>query len=326
MAQDFVERGFPVSKVLTNCKISPSQFYYQPKNTTRSGRKYSESTFCVDGYYVSNLIVIHHIEELLKKEFVDYGYIKVTHWLRTRKRYLINPKKVYRLMKEKGLLLPKRFAIRNRKQWVNELVPQTVIPFERLEFDIKYVYVHGERKNAMMLTVIDVLTRYAMACCIQYSIKGEDVASLFEYISEHYQLPKTVCVRSDNGSQFTSRLVQEKLAQLSIIQEFALPATPQQNAHIEAYHSVFERAVCRGYEFENLREAQDTTFRFIDFYNNERLHSALNNEPPMKRLKELGLELGERGKFQKENDLAKRAWPHPQAESPSFAAKFKTKV
>lgn len=52
-----------------------------------------------------------------------------------------------------------------------------------------------------------------------------------------------------------------------VIQEFTLPATPQQNAHIESYHLILESAVCQRMEFENLENARDIMNRFREFYN-----------------------------------------------------------
>ncbi|MFV0388969.1 MAG: transposase [Pyrinomonadaceae bacterium] len=96
------------------------------------------------------------IEKVLPKEFADYGYLKVTHWLRQEKGYLVNPKKIYRLMAEHDLL--NRFVPRKRRKrnWVKDLLPNAVEAFDYIEFDIKYVYVAGLGRNALVLTLIDV--------------------------------------------------------------------------------------------------------------------------------------------------------------------------
>ena len=39
---------------------------------------------------------------------------------------------------------------------VKDLIPQTQIPFDYWEFDIKYVWVAGKRKSMQVLTVLDV--------------------------------------------------------------------------------------------------------------------------------------------------------------------------
>jgi len=96
----------------------------------------------------------------LEQEFVDYGYIKVTKWLKNDHKFLINKKKVYRIMHDHALLhcRPVRSAV--RKLWIKELVPNPTMPLTHLEFDIKYMHVHGNKRNAMMLTVNSSAVRH----------------------------------------------------------------------------------------------------------------------------------------------------------------------
>jgi len=89
-------------------------------------------------------------------------------------------------------------------------------------------------------------------------------------------------VRNDNGSQFEAQNVQRYFEQKGVTQEFCKPATPEQNAHIESYHSIMESVICQQYEFENLKDIQETMNRFIDFYNFRRIHSGVGYTSPYK--------------------------------------------
>jgi putative transposase len=53
------------------------------------------------------------------------------------------------------------------------------------------------------------------------------------------------------------------------------PATPKEYAHIKSFNSIREREVIRRFEFETFDEARSTIGRFVDFYNNERLYTAI---------------------------------------------------
>ncbi len=68
------------------------------------------------------------------------------------------------------------------------------------------------------------------------------------------------------------------------MQEFTRPATPEQNAHIESYHSIITSAVCNRFEFENLSHAQEVFIRWESFYNDERIHSGIEYKSPKKYL------------------------------------------
>ena len=105
IAQQFIKEGHPVKLVLEVLEIPRSSYYYRPKpGTGCKGREQSTHTIQGDGSIVRNEVVVKDIEWILGQEFVDYGYLKVTHWLRQERDYIINPKKVYRLMSENGLL------------------------------------------------------------------------------------------------------------------------------------------------------------------------------------------------------------------------------
>ena len=66
---------------------------------------------------------------------------------------------------------------------------------------------------------------------------------------------KNVRIGSDNGTQFASRIVDLFLSTRNIAHERIHPATPK-------------------------GDAENTISRFITFYNNERLHSAIDYRTP----------------------------------------------
>jgi len=281
VARMFIDQGHQVAVSLKASKLSPSTFYYVAKGGRR-GKRASEYTRKNDGSFVVNDVVVKDIRKLLSHEFVDYGYIKVTHWLRKRAGYLINKKKVYRLMREHKLLNSKRIVQRSPRLWVTELVPQPDGVFEHLEVDIKYIHVHGTRQNLLQLTVLDVKSRYVLGYTQGLSIRQEDVINLFEKIFATIKLPTSYYIRCDNGSQFVAKSVRKFFEQRSgAQQEFTRPATPEQNAHIEAFHSIIERALCRRFQFENVADLRNIMLRFITFYNTDRIHSGIEYECPL---------------------------------------------
>lgn len=289
---DFLKEGHPVSTVLQGVGLSKSTYYYKSKTGGKRGRPSSEFTMTASGRKVSNTQVVDEIEELLSEEFVDYGYLKTTYWLQQNKGYIINHKKVYRLMKEGGLLNKFKYKKKSKRNWVKDLLPPAKEAFDYQEFDIKYVYIAGKNTNALVLTVICVKTRWVMGHYMASSIKEQQVIDLFDQMYEEYPLPKSIHVRCDNGSQFEAQSVQKYFGNKgNITQEFCKPATPEQNAHIESYHSIMERVVCQRYEFENLTEVQETINRFVNFYNFDRIHSGVGYTSPYRYLLSLGIDM-----------------------------------
>lgn len=293
VAIEFVELGYPKNLVLRLCGLPRSSFYYIRK-TGKQGRKPYAKLLDKNGEEITKETVLNAILKLFENKFVDYGYYKVYIYLRDELELKVSKHSVYNIMKDNDLLQPK-YALSSKKgkrNWVTDLIPKTVLPFDYWEFDIKFVWVAGKRKNMQVLTVIDVNSRWNLGQLIAYSIKKEDVIKLFEGIFEKYSLPKSITVRSDNGGQFIADDVQSYFkAKTGITQEFTKPATPQQDAHIESYHSIMESAVCQRFEFKDLKDGRKTLEEFREFYNLERIHGGIDFTSPYKYLLQKGIDL-----------------------------------
>jgi putative transposase len=293
VAQTFVDQGCPLSAVLAATGLARSTFYYAPREGgRRPGRPLSTLTLKGDGTWAQNPRVAADIKAILGMEFVDYGYLKVTHALRQDFGYVINPKKVYGIMAREGLLTRPQASNRGCRNWVKDLVPSPEGFFSYLEFDIKYIWVQGLRRNAMALTVIDVYSRMVLGHTIAWTISKHDVVRLFTRIFGHFGTPNRFFVRNDNGSQMAAQLVQDYFRGVEgVTQEFTKPATPQQNAHIESYHSILERAVCQRFMLQDIQDLIYTMDRWLVFYGFKRIHSGIGYLCPYKFLLQKGVDL-----------------------------------
>jgi len=183
----------------------PSSLYYYKPTAGAKGIKPSSHTGKKDGSMVANEQVVDDIKTVLSGDFVCYGYHKVTVELR-QMNYIINPKKVYRLMDENNLLLGKVIKTKGKRQWIKHRKIIASKPLEYLCLDIKYVWVKGEQRFYYLLTVLDVYTRKVLAWILQRSIKQMDVIRLLRKLDLQHSL-KGVNVRNDNGSQLIAHKV-----------------------------------------------------------------------------------------------------------------------
>jgi hypothetical protein len=296
VADEFLEKSYPKKTILRHLGLSRSSYYYKPTGT-KAGKRVEKLVYkkenSNDGHYVEKQFIIDEIKLLLENEFVDYGYFKTYKHLQSQ-GYCIGSTRTYSLMKEHNLLKFQRDKTKRfNKNWVKELVPVVETEFQFLEFDIKYVYIQGKRTNAQVLTVLDVFSRWNMGQYIGFSITSEHVIALFEEIFNTFDLPEKFIVRNDNGSQFEALVVQNYLKSKGVTQEFTKPATPQQNAHIESYHSVMESAVCQRFEFMDLQDFKETMSRWKKFYNFNRIHGGLKYNSPANFLKNRGVVVNE---------------------------------
>lgn len=269
--------------VLKQVGLSKSTYYYRNSDNKR-GRKPSDYTEKVDGTRVSNSEVVNEIENLLLNDFITYGYIKMSYYLK-QKGYVINKKKVYRLMKENSLLLQKRIKPNFKRDFIKTRKVSPNSPYELLEIDIKYLYLRAEKRNVYLLTLIDVFSRKVLGYVVKYSIRKNDVIALFDRTLPAKGLICEITVRNDNGSQFIANDVRAYLKKRDVYQEFTHVSSPKENAHIEAFHSILERELVRRFEYDTFFELEQILKKYYKFYNEDRIHSGINYLSPEKYMK-----------------------------------------
>lgn len=259
----------------------PRSVYYYRNTNGKPGVKPSTHTLTLDGGRVENTKVLEEIKDILKQEFVSYGYDLVNEELRAM-RYIINPKKTYRLMDENNLLMGTRIHTTGKREFVKFRKITASYPMEYLCMDIKYVWVEGEQKNYYLLTVLDVYSRKAIEWVFLPSVRKQQVISLFMRIASKYEV-KGITVRNDNGSQFIANVVRKYLKELEISQQFIHISTPEENSYIEAFFSNLRRDLLSKTEFYSYYEAKLQIEAYMNFYNHKRRHRSIGKITPQEK-------------------------------------------
>ena len=265
--------------------LSQHQYYYKPKGH-RPGKKPTQTTLKQVHQQVeevSNQEVIEDIITTQSDPDTDYGYHKMSTLLMIA-GYFINHKKVYRLMKEAGLLKEKHK--KRDKTYVKYRIVSPDGPLQLLEMDIKYVWVTRERRHAYILTVIDTFTRFVLHWQVGFSMKARQVKQAWEEVICNYLQPADLLsqkvhieVRNDNGPQFGAKIIRQFFEQNHLNQVFTHPYTPQENGHIESFHSILSNAIGTQV-FWDMEELISRLTVFYEKYNNVRLHGSIANLPP----------------------------------------------
>ena len=265
--------------------MKKSTYYYQPNGRPKGKRPSSHTMH--KGVMVPNQDVVNEIIKLIEPEYHDYGYQLSTDLLK-QKEYMINHKKVYRLMGENNLLHPPtKKSVALKRSFVKYTVPPLEGPFKTIEADIKYVYIHEENRNAFLITFLCTFCRYAPVWDLQYTMKSKEIAELVFDLIHDPEVKRYVqgqrlkiLIRTDNGPQFIAKALADILDSLGIEHEFIRPGTPQQNAHIESFHNTVTRLVCNRNIFRDLGHAKKIFKKFYFAYNETRAMRCLLSYPP----------------------------------------------
>jgi putative transposase len=284
--RQYMAQGLKRDKVLAICAMSKNQLYYKPKGGLR-GRRRSKTTTRIVGEQTkeySNRALIAYIRLKYEDPHVDYGYHKMTAELQLD-GFVVNHKKVYRLMRSGQLLRTKPEVI--KKCWVKYRVFVPDGPFRTFEMDIKQVWVKEEQRYVYILTILDVFTRIVLKQIDGYTMTQVQVEYAWKQVIDEYLEPLNIQardlhieIRSDNGPQFCAKKLQRFFEENHFNRTFTHPYTPQENGHVESYHAILVGAM-RGIEFANRAQLEEWRVGFLEHYNYRRPHSSTAKLPPM---------------------------------------------
>ena len=129
-----------------------------------------------------------------------------------------------------------------------------------------------------ILTLIDEYTRECLTLKVARRLRSQDILERLGYLFIYRGLPGFI--RSDNGPEFTSKVVRSWLEQLGIQTLFIEPGSPWENGYNESFNGKLRDELLNGEIFTTLLEAQVLIENWRKEYNQFRPHSSLGYRPP----------------------------------------------
>jgi len=236
--------------VLKTCKLSPSGYYQnlskkqiccrviEKNQKERKGRPLPGYSLNLQGGSVSDTVILEILKHYRRQEeFQNWGGCKVlSRYLLRDYGLRVNTKKVYRLCREHGLLLPR--PKKKRRKYERICVNRKINgPNQLWEFDIKQGTIHGENRAFYFLAFIDVFLREIVGYHIGLSCRAIHLKMTLNEALRRQGIGKNnrLVIRSDNGTQMTSHQFRKHIEELGIHHEFTPFSCPEKNAYVEAF-------------------------------------------------------------------------------------------
>jgi transposase InsO family protein len=143
---------------------------------------------------------------------------------------------------------------------------------------------------------MDVCSRFALARTLKYNVRKNDVILLLDGILQGIE-PQGMVMRNDNGSQFMAHKVRKYLERNDITQEFTHIATPEENGHIESFHSSISREHINRNCLDSLHHARMVIGGYYRVYNYSRKHRSLKRKSPYQYIKTFFPEFSDKQPF-----------------------------
>lgn len=187
-----------------------------------------------------------------------------------------NRKRVLRVYRQMGLSLrrkrKKRLPSRIKEPLV---VPKAINHTWSMDF-MSDALSYGRRIR--ILNIIDDYNREALAVETGFSFPGEQVVRVLKELMFLRGKPKVI--RVDNGPEFLSKIFVNWCAFHGIEIKYIQPGKPVQNAYIERFNRLFREDILDAYIFNDIHQLRTLSAEWMDDYNRNHPHSALDKKSP----------------------------------------------
>ena len=226
------------------------------------------------------------IQQIAVEHRRRYGYRRITAQLR-RQGMLVNRKRVARIMQEDNLLAvqPRAFVVTTESDhqlevYLNLAKRMKLTGMNQLWVaDITYIRLHCE--FVYLAVILDAYSRKVVGWELDRTLAARlPLAALEKAIAERKPPPGLVH-HSDRGVQYASGDYVKLLRKHQMIPSMSRPANPYDNASCESFMKTLKREEIYANDYRDLAHLRTNIEAFIEqYYNRQRLHSALGYRPP----------------------------------------------
>jgi transposase InsO family protein len=219
------------------------------------------------------------------RRLLGWGGHRIAAEMQARGIGQVSAKTFYAIFERLGLPV-KLYALKGRSAGIAYRRYEKVRPNMQWHIDLKQLtLLDGE--TVWVCVIVDDHSRYALAAVAGRSATTEWVAQVTAEAIRRAGQPQQIV--SDNGRPFvavweeTLTKFGQLLAEQRIEHLTCAPYYPQGNGKVEAFIATLSRELLEDRPFASLADLQAALDRYLSFYNNYRLHSALNWQPPVAR-------------------------------------------
>ena len=267
------DRGLTMERMVELGGVSRASFY-RHRDDPKRGRRH-------------NNMDLRDAIQRIALEWPSYGRPRITAALR-RQGWKVNPKRVYRLMREDNLLCvrKRKFVVTTDSNHGRKLYPNLASQMSLAGVDQLWVaditYIRLETEFVYLAVVIDAFSRRVIGWALDRTLEDDLTLAALRMALELRRPLAGLVHHSDRGSQYASNDYTDLLKAHGCQISMSHKASPWENAGAESWMKTLKYEEVYRQEYRDMGEAQASIERFIEkVYNRQRLHSALGYLPPV---------------------------------------------
>ena len=215
-----------------------------------------------------------------------YGRPRITAELR-RQDWKVNPKLVYRLMREDNLLCvrKRKFVVTTDSNHPRQVYPNLARNMiltatgQLWRADITYIRLRDE--FVFLAVILDAYSRRVIGWALDRTMEDELTLTALRMALSRRVVQPGLVHHSDRGSQYASNEYTELLQAHGIDISMSRKGNPWDNASCESFMKTLKYEEVLRNDYRDLAEARASIAEFLEkVYNQKRLHSALGYLPP----------------------------------------------
>ncbi len=254
--------------VLGHLGVQPTQFY---RWTARYGRVNTHN---------GQMPRDHWLTPAERQAMLDYydthapeGYRCLTFIMLDADVVAVSPATVYRVLRAAGVL--DRWNHRPSRKGTGFVQPLRA--HEHWHVDITYVNLAGTFDY--LYSLLDGATRFLIHWELRERMTTADVETVIQRARERYpdDHPRII---SDNGPQCIAKDFKEFIRLAGMTHVRTSPYYPQSNGKLERWHQTLKVTTIRPKAPDSLDAARRMVAAFVEYYNHQRLHSAIGFVTP----------------------------------------------
>jgi transposase InsO family protein len=205
------------------------------------------------------------------------GYRRLAFMMLDADIVAVSPSSVYRALKKHDLL---------STQWRHTKAKgsgftQPTRPHQHWHMDISYINYKGT--FVYLIALIDGYSRLVVHYDVRLSVEAMDVQILLERAREKFPGVHPALI-TDNGPQFIAKEFKGYLQIVGITHRRTRFFYPQSNGKVERFIRTCKNESIRKQSFIDLEDLKAQIAAYIEYYNTQRLHSALGYITPQDKL------------------------------------------
>jgi len=224
------------------------------------------------------------LEEHERQAILDFqeqypleGYRRLAFMMLDQDVVAVSPSSVYRVLRAAGRL--DRWNPKPSSK--GKGFEQPTAAHQHWHTDVAYVNVGGT--FYYFTGVLDGYSRCLLHWELRESMKEEDIEIVLQRALERFPGTRPRVI-SDNGSAFIARDFKTFIREAGMTHVRTSPYYPQSHGKIERFHRTLKHDAIRRFEPSDPEQARKVIARFVDHYNEIRLHSALGYVTPADKL------------------------------------------